>query len=172
MRRRELLKSISGIFGTTLLLPSWASGWTQNGLGEPSLLNSVQKNELAALVETIIPKTDTPGAADLNVHRFVEVMVQDCFDEKGQKQLTQGLDKLDQEAKKQSVSTFSKLDADKRLALVKGWGERKGSEEETFVNSVKNLTIQGYQSSEYYLTNVNVYELVPARYHGCVEIKA
>ena len=172
MRRREALKSLTGIFGATLLLPSWSNAWTTDGLAEPALLAKGQKRILADLVETIIPKTDTPGAAELNVQRFVELMVQDCSEDSGKEQLKKGLDKLTQEAGKISAGGFSALTGPQRLALVKDWASRKGSEEQTFMDSVKNLTIQGYQSSEYYLTNVSRYELVPARYLGCVDVNA
>lgn len=172
MHRREALKTLTGIFGMTVTLPVWGNAWHLEKLPEPSLLASTQKQILSDLVGTIIPKTNTPGATELNVQRFVELMVQDCFDDNVKKQLSSGLDQLDQEARKQVAGGFSKLNAGQKLALVKDWSGRKDSEQQSFVNSVKNLTIQGYQTSEYYMTNVSRYELVPARFHGCVDLKS
>lgn len=40
-----------------------------------------------------------------------------------------------------------------------------------FYNTVKSFTIQSFTSSQYFLTKVQVYELVPGRYHGCVPVK-
>ena len=37
-----------------------------------------------------------------------------------------------------------------------------------FFKTVKGLTIQSYTASEFFMTKVQVYELVPGRYHGCV----
>ncbi|MEK7200142.1 MAG: gluconate 2-dehydrogenase subunit 3 family protein, partial [Bacteroidota bacterium] len=37
-----------------------------------------------------------------------------------------------------------------------------------FFKTVKRYTIQAYTSSEFFLTRVQVYELIPGRYHGCV----
>ncbi|HEV2478171.1 MAG TPA: hypothetical protein VGS79_00845, partial [Puia sp.] len=40
-----------------------------------------------------------------------------------------------------------------------------------FYTTTKKLTIQAYTSSQYYLTKIQVYELVPGRWHGCVPVK-
>jgi len=37
-----------------------------------------------------------------------------------------------------------------------------------FFKTVKGLTIQSYTASEFFMTKVQVYELIPGRYHGCV----
>lgn len=137
---------------------------------EPSLLGKEQKRLLTDLVDTIIPETDTPGAAGLDVQRFVERMIQDCFDASVQRQLVEGLDKVDREAKKQSGVGFSRLKPAQRLAILRDRSSGKSADEQSFLDSMKNLTIQGYLSSEYVMTNINRYELIPARYHGCVDI--
>lgn len=172
MHRREAITTLAGIFGATVALPAWANAWHPASLNEPSLLGREQKRLLLDLTEAIIPKTSTPGAADLSVPQFVELMIQDCADEKGKKQLETGLLKLEEESKKQAGGGFSKLSTSQRLALLKDWSDRKDSEEQSFIHTIKNLTIQGYQSSEYYMTNVSRYELVPARYHGCVDVES
>ena len=124
---------------------------------------------LGDVVDTIIPRTDTPGASDLGVQDFVELMVQDCFEKPVQEQLGTGLARLDKEAQSRFGQGFSALKSAQKLDLVKSLAGRKDSEAD-FLNSVKNLTIQGYTSSEYFMTNVTKYELIPARYHGCVDI--
>lgn len=170
MHRRELLKTLTGIFGMVVTVPSWASGWTSDGISEPALLSKAQKRLLSDLVDTIIPRTDTPGAADLGVQHFVELMVQDCFEKPVQEQLSAGLAGLDKEAQSMLGRGFSALNSTQKLDLVKSLAGKKDSKETVFLNSVRNLAIQGYTSSEYFMTNVTKYELIPARYHGCVDI--
>ncbi|ODS78018.1 MAG: hypothetical protein ABS46_17525 [Cytophagaceae bacterium SCN 52-12] len=169
MHRRELLKTLTGIFGMAITMPSWAEGWTSAAISKPTLLSKEQKKLLGDVVDTIIPRTDTPGASDLGVQDFVELMVQDCFEKPVQEQLGTGLARLDKEAKNKFGQGFSALKAAQKLDLVKSLAGKKDSEAD-FLNSVKNLTIQGYTSSEYFMTNVTKYELIPARYHGCVDI--
>ena len=43
--------------------------------------------------------------------------------------------------------------------------------EKPFFPFLKNMTIQGYLNSAYVMRDVFKYELVPARYHGCVPVK-
>jgi hypothetical protein len=40
-----------------------------------------------------------------------------------------------------------------------------------FYATVKRLTILAYSSSQYFLTKVQVYELVPGRWQGCIPVK-
>ena len=47
----------------------------------------------------------------------------------------------------------------------------ENSAEKSFIQLVKGLTIKGYLSSEYVMTNLRIYEYAPARYHGCVPVK-
>ncbi len=170
MHRRELLKTLTGIFGMAVTIPSWANAWESTAISKPDLLSKEQKRLLSDLVDTIIPRTGTPGASDLGVQNFVELMVQDCFEKPVQEQLGAGLTGLDKEAQNRFGQGFSALKSGQKLDLVKSLAGKKDSEEADFLNSVKNLTIQGYTSSEYFMTNVSRYELIPARYHGCVDI--
>ncbi|HEX8356482.1 MAG TPA: gluconate 2-dehydrogenase subunit 3 family protein, partial [Segetibacter sp.] len=39
-----------------------------------------------------------------------------------------------------------------------------------FFALMKKLTVQGYMTSKYYLTNVRVYKLVPGKYYGCIPV--
>lgn len=39
-----------------------------------------------------------------------------------------------------------------------------------FFREAKGLVIQGYLGSQYFLTKIEVYELVPGRWHGCIPV--
>jgi hypothetical protein len=41
-----------------------------------------------------------------------------------------------------------------------------------FYSLIKNLTIQGYTTSEYVQTTFLKYEMVPGHYYGCVPVKS
>jgi hypothetical protein len=172
MQRRSAIKTIALSIGSTIVLPSWANAWNKESISNSQfIISSSQETVLAEIVETIIPKTDTPGAKDLNIHQFTTKMVTDCYDKKSQDIFSKGIDLVDAAAKKDYSKTFIDCDAKQRLAILNKLSNSENNDEKGFIRLVKNLTIQGYLNSEYVMTNLRVYEFAPARYHGCVPVK-
>ena len=171
MERRVALKSMALAMGAMAGLPAWASGWSKSAVGTGALLTADQSKILAGMVEAIIPKTDTPGAGELGVGAFVQKMVKDCYDAKAQESLAKGVSNLDE----QSIQRFGKSYADagkeQQLQLLQDIDKGSDASQKAFLGMVKNLTIQGYMSSEYVMTNITHYEMIPARYFGCVPVK-
>jgi hypothetical protein len=172
MQRRSAIKNIALTIGGTIILPSWANAWNKQTFSKSSFYISVsQENFLAEIVETIIPKTDTPGAKELNIHQFTAKMIADCYDKKSQETFSKGFDLVDAVAKKDFSKPFIECDAKQKLAILNKMSNSENIDEKGFVKLVKNLTIQGYLNSEYVMTNLRIYEFAPARYHGCVPVK-
>jgi Ca2+-binding EF-hand superfamily protein len=172
MQRRSAIKNIALTIGGAIILPSWANAWNRESFSNTSITSSsIPENVLAEIVETIIPKTNTPGAKDLNVHQFVQRMVKDCYDKKAQETFSKGFDLVDASAKSNFSKTFLECDAKQRLEVLNKISKSENSDEKSFVQLVKGLTIRGYLNSEYVMINIRKYEFAPARYHGCVPIK-
>jgi hypothetical protein len=170
MQRRTALKNLSTAVGGLMTMPAWASGWTPESVGRTSLLRPNQEELLAEIVETIIPETNTPGAKSLKVHQFVVRMINDCYGEAAQKNLVQGLTLTDEVAQKAHGKVFANCDAAQRLALLKQMSESSEVASKQFVNMIKNLTVQGYTNSEYFMVSVQKYVMAPGFYHGCVPV--
>lgn len=128
---------------------------------------------LAELVETIIPATSTPGAKELSAHLFTLLMLDDCYNKEDQQKWLKGMEDFEAASKKMNGKSFLESNATQRAALLTSMEAAKDDKDDVafFYRTTKRLTIQAYTSSKYFLTNVNVYELVPARYHGCVPLK-
>lgn len=172
MQRRSAIKTIALSIGSTIILPLWANAWNKASLLKTGfIISTSQEAILAEVVETIIPKTDTPGAKELNIDKFTTKMVADCYDKKSQEIFSKGLDLVENTAKRDFAKSFMACDATQKLAILNKMSNSENSDEKSFVRLVKNLTIQGYLSSEYVMTNLRIYEFAPARYHGCVPVK-
>ena len=91
MKRRSAIKNVSMALGGLVSLPTWASGWTSQSIGQFSNLATNDEALLAEIVETIIPETNTPGAKSLKVHQFAMRMINDCYGEVAQNTIKQGL---------------------------------------------------------------------------------
>ena len=170
MQRRSALKNLTMAVGGLMSLPAWAAGWTPETIGQVSLLSFAEEETLAEFVETIIPETATPGAKSLKVHQFALRMINDCYGEEAKKNLKQGLTITDVAAKQTYNKTFVECDKTQRLDLINKMISSTNIPAKQFATMMKNLTIQGYQNSEYVMVNIQKYNMAPGFYHGCVPI--
>ncbi|AFK02001.1 hypothetical protein Emtol_0850 [Emticicia oligotrophica DSM 17448] len=170
MQRRSAIKSLSMALGGLVAMPSWASSWTPDSIGHDDSLSANDESLLAEIVETIIPETKTPGAKSLKVHQFALRMINDCYGETAQKNLRQGLVKIEEVANQNYSKSFVVCDAKQRpdVLLKMSAASQEGK---AFVDMIKSLTIRGYTNSEYYMVNVLNYNIAPGFYHGCVPVK-
>lgn len=174
MDRRSGIKTLLIISAGVTLLPSCLQQEKKSSLALKNIKIDGKEEDLAAeLSETIIPKTNTPGAKDVSAHVFALMMVDDCFSPADQDKFQKGLKEFQEFSKKKSGSSFTQCTPAERAELIKSVEDKKDITENTgfFYNTMKKLTIQAFTSSEYYLTKVQVYKLVPGRFYGCVPVK-
>jgi hypothetical protein len=172
MQRRNALQSIALGLGGAFILPNWAQAWTPASIGFDSAYSNAEAETIAALVDTIIPKTDTPGAKELGVHDFLMRMMQDCTKKADQEAFAEGISSLEGFTVAKYGAVFSKTNAENRLAAINEIAAGTDTKLKTTLNTAKRYTIQGYTNSEYFLTNVAKFEFAPARFNGCVDLKS
>jgi hypothetical protein len=174
MNRRTVIKNFLVFSAGAALIPS-----CMHEEGKSSILlkhikvNGDLEKMLAELSETIIPKTNSPGAKDLSSHLFVLMMVDDCYTTNDQQKYIRGLGQFDAFAKKNYGDSFLECTPAQKKELLKKIENKNDVPEEiaSFYAITKRLTIQSFTSSKYFLTNVQVYEMIPGRFHGCVPVK-
>jgi hypothetical protein len=162
MNRRTILKNLSvGALGSSAL-PAWAHSWNLASFKDANFTNSqiVEK-----LVDAIIPKTDTPGAKEIGAHLFVGRMLSDCHTESTQIKFNKAIDNLVSASQKTFGKPIENISSIEMLTLL------KNSEDFSSIALLKNLTVQAYTNSEYYLTKHKNYQMAPAYFHGCVDIQ-
>jgi hypothetical protein len=175
MRRRTLLKQLFVLSAGLTLVPACREDRAKAGfLYKNITIDPDQEAMLASLAETIIPKTSTPGARDISAHLFVLKMMDDCSSKEEHASFMEGMKSFAAAAKNAAGASFGELSETKRKAFLEGLDQRRDEKDPavSFYQTVKKRTIQAYTSSEFFLTKVQVYELVPGRYHGCVPVKA
>jgi len=135
-----------------------------------------EEDLLTELTETIIPKTDFPGAKDLKTADFIFTMADDCSSPDDQKKFTSGMKAFDEVCKSKMGSRFVKLSYDKRgeyLGMIEGDKEGKEFPEELkwFYGGVKRSTIWNFTTSQQYLADIrNVTTLIPPKFQACVPV--
>ena len=169
-----MVKQLILASGAALMLPSCFENRNRTSIALKNIkVDGDQELMLANLTQTILPTTDTPGAKELNAHIFTLVMIDDCMDKKSQQKLMNGMKDFEKAAKEKFSNSFSESTAEQRTALVTELDKasKEDSDLQFFYANVKRFTVQAYTTSKYYLTKIQVYELVPGRYHGCVPLK-
>jgi hypothetical protein len=180
MERRTALKQLIIVAGGAAMLPACVRNIKQGSLDLKNLkVSADHETLLAEIAETIIPSTETPGAKDLKLHHFVLRMIDDCYEQEQQKQFVSGLAAFDELTEKKKGDSFIDLSKGERESLLKELeviknGEDKEEKEQPvnrFYSMLKDLTVQGYLTAEYVMTNQLYYNMIPGKFKGCVEVK-
>lgn len=171
MNRRVALKNVALVMAGAILLPGC-------DLSKPSaekagaFLSPDQESLLAEIAETFIPATDTPGAKDLGVPAYMQVMLADCYEKDVQENFIKGLESVDKLARKDFGKSFTALSAEDRTSILKKIASSSDKEQQQFYGLLKGLTIRGYKTSEYVMTNHSDYKMIPGHYYGCVPVSS
>jgi gluconate 2-dehydrogenase gamma chain len=87
---------------------------------KPVFLNPQQNETLSVLSDVIIPATDTPGAKEALVNRFLDLMVS-AQPAEFQQQFVNALSFIDSESQQQFGDEFRKLTPDDQVGLLSAW---------------------------------------------------
>lgn len=175
INRRSAIKQIFCISAGALIIPSCMQDKSKSTILLKNIsIDADQEKLVAELAETIIPSTSTPGAKDLYAHLFALKMVDDCYKKDDQQKFVQGLEAFQKKAKKELDRSFTDASPAERHRLLKKIEDDKDSKDDaaSFYSTIKGLTVQAYTTSQYFMTKVHVYEMIPSRYNGCVPVKA
>jgi len=137
-----------------------AAGWT------PQALDPEQLALLEALVDRIVPPTNTPGANDAGVPAFIDTLLADWVDPEERDRFLQELDAsgLAQAKPEEQDALLARLDAEAvqaRAARV---------DPPPFFATLKEWTLVGYYTSEIGATQELQWLAVPGRYDGDVPL--
>lgn len=177
-RRKAIFSLLAG--GAAVATAAGVYKWVRI-TGKPDLgFLETSSSLLAELAETIIPATDTPGAKEAGAHLYIIKMIRDCSDRKVQNNFIHGLKDLQEDCISEYGREFqSCLPAEKEAILaaiekkqqpyrgIAGKVQRRVLGE-SFISTLKMLTVEGYCSSKPGATIALAYDYVPGHYSGCV----
>jgi Gluconate 2-dehydrogenase subunit 3 len=172
--RRVAIQQLLTIWAGVALLPSCLHN--EQKVSIPlKLINIMPEDEnmLAELTETILPKTDTPGAKDLSAHLFALKMVDDCYSKSNQDKYLEGMKAFETFVSKKTGKSFTEINSSEKQSIVAELDKQKPSGDALsfFFQSTKRLTVQAYTTCEYYMTNIRGYKMIPGKFQGCIPLK-
>ncbi len=197
MNRREALQRVAFIMGGAVIGANlFLEGCSRSASKDVEALFTKESTDfLGDLAEAILPKTSTPGAKEAGVGDFIPVMIRDCYNEAHQKAFLEGINGVDDRAKKDFGKKFQELSKEDQTKFVntldKEAGEfnRKQGEETKekrekealkqnemyrvpeslpphWFTMFKQLTLTGFFSSELGSTKALRYVKIPGKFDG------
>ena len=171
--RRTAIKQVLLVSAGIALLPSCLRKSPASVVLKNVTIDGDDEQMLAELSATILPTTDTPGAKEVSAHLFTLKMVDDCFNKEGQQKWSEGMKAFHELCEKKNGHSFVKSTPAERASLLQSLEKEDPAKVPAahFYQVSKRLTVQAYTNSQYYLTKVEEWELVPARFHGSFPVK-
>jgi len=173
MTRREALQRAAALSGWALtpsLLAALESCQTTPEVNwEPQFLSREQAAVIGQLVNRILPPTQTLGALDVGVDRFIDHMLLLLFTEEERQSFVQQLDEFSLQ-NADFVSSEEKIQNEKLYLLEQTHAKAGPDAPKSFYRTLKELALLGYFTSEAVMTQQLNYHAVPARYEGCIPL--
>lgn len=179
MQRRDLLRTLAAIatipaFTGLSSERLWALGVAAHGrTGALRSLTPPEAASVSAIVDLIIPRTETPGALDVGVVEFIDLLLTEWYSTTDRDNLLYGLGALDGLASKRGARTFAELDAASQAALAStldaATTQPAPSAAATW-RTLKGLTVYGYFTSKPVMQDVLKVKIWPGRWDGCVPV--
>jgi hypothetical protein len=160
--RRQLLQRLSLLMGAALSAPvasGLLAGCRPRPAGAPGrVLDHDRLRTAGQLAERILPRTDTPGALDAGVDRFLDAMLAEYVPPGDRERYLAGLDRLERRARERWGAGFADCALAEQDALVAEldravFGDESPAAEldeadRRFYRLHKELTVAGYYTSE------------------------
>lgn len=192
MDRRDVLKYTAYLTGYAVTAPL-TSAILSGCKSEPATAEVTTKffsaeefPSIEAMINTMLPKTDTPGAVELGVPKFVDLVLADYTEDEDRQKLQKGLSAWLNEISSTKGSTYAELSAEDQLQLLNeldasskktakelenlDLDKEEKEERAPWWLDLKSMVIGGYYSSEYVGMEVLAYDPVPGAYQGCIPL--
>lgn len=169
--RREAIRRAALLAGVALS-PEWLTLAEQaRPAAQKGYLTPAQTATVSAIADRIIPRTDSPGAADVGVPAFIDLLYGEFMSPVERQRLADGLTSVEAAATSTHGASFPTLGADRQDTLLRSIAKAEEAREPGFFGLIRSATILGYFTSEQVGRDVLNYDPVPGRYDGCIPIE-
>lgn len=118
MDRRSLLGQIAALIGATAATGLSPSALAKAAAGGKRYLDAPAYALLRSVADTIVPRTDTPGAIDAGVPATIDALLANWASGERRYALTRALTAINDLARNETAKDFAALDADARTTLL------------------------------------------------------
>jgi hypothetical protein len=188
MQRRELFR----ILGAGAVLPAVSpdlfrmlqSAQPRSGY-QLQTLTPHQNDTVVAMIDQIIPATDTPGAKAARVNEFIDIILSEWASDAERANFLSGLEDVDRQSNALFAKSFVDAASEQQIVLLRSMDDQVMAEprrphhgsvppEErddqlrgNFWKVFKGITLHGYYTSEIGFTQELKLQIIPGAQHGC-----
>lgn len=187
MKRRKALSRIGLSLGYAAAAPTLFSILQSCQTEEnkttwnPIFFDEKQAVVIDKITELILPKTDLPGASELNIPKFIDLSFAELLSDEEKATIRKGCveatsilekDNFTTEACDKLLNTYFNAPKEKQEDYLNSINKGTFNNPEVlvynFLNKVRGNTIWAYKNSEYIGEKVLVYDPVPGPFQGCI----
>jgi hypothetical protein len=190
MQRRDVLKMLAA--GATVpvfsspLMGFLRAAQAQVGEGyQLRTLHAHQNDTVLAMIDQIIPATETPGAKGARVNEFIDVILTEWATDSERENFLNGLADVDKQSNALYGKNFVEAAPEQQVTLLRAMDEIAMSERRarprhgntvpeldaqlrgTFFRVFKGITLHGYYTSEIGFKQELQLQIIPGAQHGC-----
>jgi gluconate 2-dehydrogenase gamma chain len=188
MHRREVLRLLAT--GTALQLApgKWLAFARESRAllattASPRTLNPHHDATVKALADMLIPRTDTPGASDLGVSEFIDLILTEWYEADERTHFLDGLTAIDSRTATLFRKDFIDCSPDQKRELLVQLGAEMQQDapshrrqrsaagpappKANFYADFRRLALTAYYTSEEGASKELHYEIIPEQYQGC-----
>jgi len=194
MNRRDALRLFTAGAVLPALTPELFAFYQQAQPGASyslRTLNPHQNDTVVAMIDQIIPATDTPGAKGARVNEFMDVILTEWANDEERRNFLNGLDGVDKQSNTLFGKDFSSASPVQQIVLLRSMDEvaetaRSQQKEQgpplwepagrdtqmqgDFFTVFKNMTLHGYYTSEIGFSQELKLQIIPGAQHGCMPL--
>ena len=173
MDRRKAIKNLAIVSGGLITLPQWmVSCGVSDTTFHQSSFSVAEQKILASITDTIIPAGNSIGALSVGVDKFLQKLIDDCYEKDVQDNVKTQLKFLDGSAKATHKKPFADCIQAQREGLLLKFSTSEKKEEKDFFDLLKSETIRGFNTSQKIMQEYLGYKVAPGHYYGCVDVKS
>lgn len=168
MNRRDLLKKgVYGLAGVTLssTLISTLQSCSSIEKYSPLYFSKTEFSLLSNIIDFLIPKTETPGALDMKVPQFIDIIISETYNNESKNNFSNKLKLLIEDFKSNNIELSDYYSI--KSKFVNDFNNKTHQE---IYNQIRDLTVWGFKTSKEIALNVLNYNPIPGYQLGCIDI--
>jgi len=193
MHRRELFRLLGAGAVLPAMPPDLFAMLRQSQPAAGYMLRTLDPRKnvtVVAMIDLIIPATETPGAKGARVNEFIDLILTEWATEEERKHFLDGLAEIDKQSNELYAKNFVDASPAQQEALLRAIDDREMANRQnrprhgntvpepdahmkgSFWVVFKNITLHGYYTSQVAFEEELKLKIIPGEQHGCAPLGA